>query len=45
MTKLLNRLHAKLGDFWWYSLMVFAAESDMELLIPLPIRKHTFAAR
>ena len=25
MTALLNRLHAKLGDFWWYSLMLFCA--------------------
>ena len=25
MTALLNRLHAKLGDFWWYSLMLFVA--------------------
>ena len=22
---LLNWLHAKLGDFWWYSLMLFCA--------------------
>ena len=25
MTALLQRLHAQLGDFWWYSLMLFAA--------------------
>ena len=25
MKALLNRLHAKLGDFWWYSLMLFLA--------------------
>ena len=25
MKALLNRLHAKLGDFWWYSLMLFCA--------------------
>ena len=25
MKKLLNRLHARLGDFWWYSLMLFCA--------------------
>ena len=25
MTALLQRLHAKLGDFWWYSLMLFVA--------------------
>ena len=23
--QILNRLHAKLGDFWWYSLMIFCA--------------------
>ena len=25
MKKLLDKLHAKLGDFWWYSLMLFCA--------------------
>jgi len=25
MTALLQRLHARLGDFWWYSLMLFIA--------------------
>ena len=25
MTALLNKLHARLGDFWWYSLMLFCA--------------------
>ena len=25
MTALLDRLHSKLGDFWWYSLMLFVA--------------------
>ena len=25
MKTLLQRLHAKLGDFWWYSLMIFVA--------------------
>ncbi len=25
MRKLLSRLHSKLGDFWWYSLMLFCA--------------------
>ena len=25
MTALLNKLHSKLGDFWWYSLMLFCA--------------------
>ena len=25
MKALLQRLHAKLGDFWWYSLMIFVA--------------------
>ena len=23
--KLFDRLHARLGDFWWYSLMLFCA--------------------
>ena len=26
MQQLLNRLHAKIGDFWWYSLMIFCAQ-------------------
>ena len=25
MKDLLQRLHARLGDFWWYSLMLFLA--------------------
>ena len=25
MTRLLSRLHDKVGDFWWYSLMIFVA--------------------
>ena len=25
MKTLLDRLHVRLGDFWWYSLMLFAA--------------------
>ncbi len=25
MTRLLTRLHAKVGDFWWYSLTIFVA--------------------
>lgn len=25
MRRILDRLHAKLGDFWWYSLMIFCA--------------------
>jgi len=25
MTALLNKLHARMGDFWWYSLMIFMA--------------------
>jgi len=25
MKDLINRLHARLGDFWWYSLLMFAA--------------------
>jgi len=25
MKTLLDKLHARLGDFWWYSLMVFCA--------------------
>ena len=25
MTALLDRLHTRLGDFWWYSLMIFVA--------------------
>ena len=25
MKDLLNRIHARLGDFWWYSLMLFVA--------------------
>ena len=26
MKSILNKLHAKLGDFWWYSLMLFSAQ-------------------
>ena len=32
MTALLQRLHARLGDFWWYSLMVFAASRAADCL-------------
>ena len=30
--KLLDRLHARLGDFWWYSLMLFCACRAADLL-------------
>jgi len=23
MTTLLNRIHTRVGDFWWYSAMIF----------------------
>ena len=29
---LIDRLHAKLGDFWWYSLMLFAASRAADCL-------------
>ena len=29
---LLNRLHAKIGDFWWYSLMIFVAARAADCL-------------
>ena len=29
---LLNRLHAKIGDFWWYSLMIFCAARAADCL-------------
>ena len=32
MTALLDRLHTKLGDFWWYSLMIFAASRAADCL-------------
>ena len=32
MTALLQRLHAKLGDFWWYSLMIFVASRAADAL-------------
>ena len=32
MKALLNRLHAKLGDFWWYSLMLFCAARAADCL-------------
>lgn len=32
MKILLQRLHAKLGDFWWYSLMIFAASRAADCL-------------
>ena len=35
MTALLNKLHSKLGDFWWYSLMLFFA-------IPIAVFASTF---
>jgi len=25
MTALLNRIHARVGDLWWYSAMIFLA--------------------
>ena len=30
--KLFDRLHARLGDFWWYSLMLFCACRAADLL-------------
>ena len=32
MKILLQRLHAKLGDFWWYSLMIFVASRAADAL-------------
>ena len=32
MKALLDRLHAKLGDFWWYSLMIFMAARAADCL-------------
>ena len=32
MTALLNKLHARLGDFWWYSLMIFMAARAADCL-------------
>ena len=32
MKVLLQRLHAKLGDFWWYSLMIFVASRAADYL-------------
>ena len=32
MKQLLERLHAKLGDFWWYSLMLFVASRVADVL-------------
>jgi len=32
MKALLDKLHAKLGDFWWYSLMIFAASRVSDAL-------------
>ena len=32
MTALLDRLHTKLGDFWWYSLMIFVASRAADCL-------------
>ena len=32
MKALLQRLHAKLGDFWWYSLMIFVASRAADCL-------------
>ena len=29
---MLSNLHAKLGDFWWYSLMLFCACRAADLL-------------
>ena len=32
MTQLLQKLHARIGDFWWYSLMIFVACRAADLL-------------
>ena len=32
MKALLQRLHARLGDFWWYSLMIFMAARAADCL-------------
>ena len=32
MKALLNKLHARLGDFWWYSLMIFMAARAADCL-------------
>ena len=32
MKQLLQRLHNKVGDFWWYSLMLFCACRAADLL-------------
>ena len=32
MKALLQRLHARLGDFWWYSLMIFCASRAADAL-------------
>ena len=32
MTALLNKLHSRLGDFWWYSLMIFVASRAADCL-------------
>ncbi len=32
MRKMLDKLHARLGDFWWYSLMLFCACRAADLL-------------
>lgn len=32
MQQLLNKLHARLGDFWWYSLMIFMAARAADCL-------------
>ena len=32
MTALLNKLHSRLGDFWWYSLMIFVASRAADAL-------------
>lgn len=32
MRQLLQKLHARIGDFWWYSLMIFVASRAADLL-------------
>ena len=32
MRRLLDRLHKRMGDFWWYSLMLFCACRAADLL-------------
>lgn len=32
MTNLIAKLHARLGDFWWYALLIFAAQRTGDLI-------------